>query len=75
MKRLRELVICNAGLWYRSHVSRCDRSCNVRLKSISPRSYRAGVEVGYVTGSVSTFVLCVMLASLLVGSGVVGFGQ
>ncbi|MHA2279580.1 MAG: hypothetical protein ACXAC5_01630 [Promethearchaeota archaeon] len=64
METFKEIILTRQGFWYRRYEE------GVRHKRISPQSYRAGVEVGMMTGFVSGCFLCLMAACLVLGTGI-----
>lgn len=65
MERLRELSITARGLWYRYY----EESASVHPRRISPASYRAGVEVGWLSGLSVGFVFGMMFLAAVLGQG------
>ena len=63
METFKEIILTRSGLWYR----RYERNAPVH-KRISPQSYRAGQQVGIMTGFISGCVLCLMAACLALGA-------
>lgn len=66
MKVLKEVILTRDWFYYR----RYEQDMRLRHKRISPQSYRAGIEIGYMSGFATALVLCLLVASAIVGSGV-----